>query len=47
MSRLALYIGGAIFIAAAVLVLFSGWNWQSAIILAAIGAGIIFFLVKG
>jgi hypothetical protein len=47
MSRLALWIGGLIFIAAAIVVLFSGGGWQSALVLAAVGAGIVFFLVRG
>ncbi len=47
MGRLGLWVAGFIFIAAAIVVLFNGWNWQQAIILAAIGAGIIFFLSRG
>jgi len=47
MSRLALWIGAFIFIAAALVALFSDWNWQTALILAAIGIGIIFFVAKG
>lgn len=47
MSRLVLWIGGLIFIAAALVVMFSGGGWQSALILGAVGAGIVFFLIKG
>jgi len=47
MSRLALWVGGMIFIAAAIVVLFSGGSWQTGVILIAFGVGIIFFLVKG
>ena len=47
MSRLALWIGGFIFIAAALVALFTDWSWQSALILGFVGIAIIFFLIKG
>lgn len=39
-------IGGAIFIAAGLIALFSGFNWQAALILFAIGIGLLLFAFK-
>lgn len=46
MSRLGLTVAGFIFIAAAVISFFSNFNWQAALILLAIGAGILVFILK-
>jgi len=46
MARLTLFIAGLIFIAAGILVLFPGFNWQIALILLAFGVGIIVLLIK-
>ena len=43
MSSLMLIIAGFLFIAVAIITLVSSFNWQAALILAAIGIGIIFF----
>ena len=47
MSRLAIILGGCIFIAAGIVTLFSDLNWQGALFLLAIGIGLIIFFVKG
>jgi hypothetical protein len=47
MGRLSLWIAGFVFIAAGAIVVTSGGNWQSALILVAIGIGILFFLSRG
>jgi len=46
MSRLAIILGGCIFIAAGFVTLFSDWNWQGALFLWAIGIALIIFFVK-
>lgn len=47
MARLVLWIAGFIFIAAGLMVLIPSMNWQLAIILIAVGVGILFFLRNG
>ena len=46
MSRLGLWIAGFIFLAAAIIVLFSNGGWQAALILGALGLGILYFLTR-
>jgi uncharacterized membrane protein YjjP (DUF1212 family) len=47
MSRLGLVISGFVFIAAAIIVLFSGGGWDAALILFAVGAAILYFYSRG
>ena len=47
MARLILWVAGFIFIAAGIMVLIPNLNWQLAIILIAIGVGMLFFLTRG
>lgn len=47
MDRLGLWIAGFVFIAAGVIELFSGFNWQIALVLLAIGLGILYFQSRG
>ncbi len=45
MGRLAVIVGGCIFIAAGIIVVFT--NWQGALFLLAIGVGLLLFAFKG
>ena len=47
MSKLVAIIGGCLFLAVAVIVLVSDKNWQGALLLAAIGAGLLLFVFRG
>jgi hypothetical protein len=47
MSRLVIIVAGCIFLAIAVIVLVSDKNWQGALLLAAIGAGLLLFIFRG
>jgi hypothetical protein len=46
-SRLAILIGGFLFIAAGIITLFSDRNWQGALFLFALGAALLVFFLKG
>ena len=46
MPSLAIIVGGCIFIAVGLVVLFSDFNWQGALVLFAIGIGLILFFLK-
>jgi hypothetical protein len=43
---LANVVGGLVFIAAGIITLFSAFNWQAALILFAIGIGLLLFAFK-
>ena len=47
MARLAIVIGGVLFIAAGIIVLIPGFNWQVALVLFAIGFALLLFFFKG
>jgi hypothetical protein len=46
MAKLAIILAGLLFIAAGIIVLFSG-NWQSALFLFAIGIAFVIFFFRG
>ena len=46
MIKLAIIIGGCLFIAAGIVELING-NWQGALFLIAIGAGLVIFFLRG
>jgi hypothetical protein len=47
MIRLAIAVGGCLFIVAAIVVLFSEFNWIGALFLVAVGIGLLLFFFKG
>ena len=47
MPRLAIIVGGCIFLAAGLITIFSDFNWQAGLILLAIGIGLIVFFFFG
>lgn len=47
MSRLAIIVGGCVFIAVGITVLFPTFNWQGALVLVAVGIGLLLFAFKG
>lgn len=46
MPLLPVIVGGCLFIAASLVVLFSDFNWQSALFLLAVGIGLLLFAFK-
>ena len=47
MARLAVVLGGVLFIAAGIIVLIPHFNWQAALVLFALGFGLLLFFFKG
>ena len=47
MPKLAIIVGGCIFVAAGLITIFSDFNWQAGLVLLAIGVGFIIFYIKG
>ena len=45
--RLAIIIGGLIFIVLGIIVLIPNFNWQAALVLIAIGVGLLIFFFRG
>lgn len=47
MAKLAIVLGGVLFIAAGIITLIPNLNWQAALILFALGIGLLLFFFKG